>query len=137
MDITGWVPPTIDTGETLMYPALLDADSPDLGNGSASGLSYALVGNKSLALYYVVARAYIFRLPVAWVSSDTASISPNLLVRLSFGLTFGFALHISCVVASAQASIPPCPAVSSQPQKLPGVPRVSLCMQDSQEHGSA
>lgn len=116
-----------------MYPALLDADSPDLGNGSASGLSYALVGNKSLALYYVVARAYIFRLPVSWVSSDTVSIvlSTTTPIRLSFRLTFGFALHTSCVTVTAQASIPSCPAVSSQPHKLPSLPRVSLCMQIS------
>ena len=34
-----------------MYPSLLDADSPfELGAGTADGLSYALVGNKSLAL---------------------------------------------------------------------------------------
>lgn len=76
LDITGWVPPAIDTGENLMYPALLDADSPELGRGGANGLSYALVGNKSLALYYVVSRSYIFRLPVAWVSSDTPAPQP-------------------------------------------------------------
>lgn len=28
LDITGWVPPAISTGEDLMYPALLDCDSP-------------------------------------------------------------------------------------------------------------
>lgn len=78
LDITGWVPPNIDTGETLMYPSLLDADSPELGRGTANGLSYALVGNESLALYYVVARAYIYRLPVAWVSSDTACLPTHI-----------------------------------------------------------
>jgi hypothetical protein len=41
-------------------------------NSDALGLSYALVGNESLALYYVVARAYILRLPVAWVPAGTA-----------------------------------------------------------------
>lgn len=41
------------------------------GRGSADGLSYALVGNRSLALYYVVARAYIIRIPVAWVAAGT------------------------------------------------------------------
>jgi hypothetical protein len=82
-----------------MYPALLDADSPDLGRGSASGLSYALVGNKSLALYYVVGRAYIFRLPVAWVSSDTASTptdvqhSPHSTANRHAYL---YTLHINC-----------------------------------------
>ena len=44
---------------------------PGLGGGSAEGLSYGLVGNTSLAIYFVVARKGIARLPVAWVAAGT------------------------------------------------------------------
>ena len=36
-----------------------------------AGLSYSLVGNDSLAVYFVVARKNIARLPVAWVAAGT------------------------------------------------------------------
>ena len=36
-----------------------------------AGLSYGLVGNDSLAVYFVVARNHIARLPVAWVAAGT------------------------------------------------------------------
>ena len=40
LDITGWCPPGICAGQSLMYPALLDADSPfGLGANTAEGQS--------------------------------------------------------------------------------------------------
>jgi hypothetical protein len=65
----------------LMYPNLLDHDSPfglSAGGESADddddtktdrktdGLSYGLVGNTSLYVYFVLQRQYIVRVPVAW-----------------------------------------------------------------------
>ena len=58
----------------MMYPNLLDHDSPfglTQSDGSdeeaqSGGLSYGLVGNTSLHLYWVVSRQYIMRIPVAW-----------------------------------------------------------------------
>lgn len=62
---------------TMMYPVLLDHDSPfSLGTDRdslevrASALSYGLVGNESLHIYFVVARSLIVRIPVAWFDAD-------------------------------------------------------------------
>jgi hypothetical protein len=78
LDITGWVPPSLGlTAEHLMYPSLLDADSPfELGAGTSEGLSYTLVGNKSAYVYFVIGRKYIARIPVAWVAANAPSPVP-------------------------------------------------------------
>ena len=54
------------------YPSLLDADAPfgTLGAGAAKGLSYSLLGNASVSLYFVISRRFIARLPVAFVPGD-------------------------------------------------------------------
>ena len=66
--------------QALMYPSLLDHDSPfSLGGGTAAssdGLSYSLVGNKSAYLYFVIGRKFIARLPVAFVTADTPPPPP-------------------------------------------------------------
>ena len=56
----------------LMYPSLLDHDSPfSLGAGTSAGLSYTLLGNNSAYLYFVIGRALVVRLPVAFFPADT------------------------------------------------------------------
>eukprot|EP01046_Picozoa_sp_COSAG06_P032674 COSAG06_NODE_3283_length_5558_cov_2.577761_6_plen_601_part_00 len=87
IDLDGWLDPCHMSGFSMMYPNLLDHDSPfglsqpqqqmvageAVGNSggdghtrSADGLSYGLVGNSSLFLYFVVQRHLIVRVPVAW-----------------------------------------------------------------------
>jgi hypothetical protein len=79
LDISGWLPPSISGCGAMMYPSLLDhdspfdlaqADSPSSPTASSAGLSYALVGNRSAHLYFIVSRKYIVRLPVAFVAHD-------------------------------------------------------------------
>ena len=75
VDVTDWLDPHI-FADSLMYPTLLDHDSPfTLGHTTGTGggdedvataLSYGLVGNRSLHIYFVVERSYIARIPVAW-----------------------------------------------------------------------
>jgi hypothetical protein len=91
LDIDDWIPPELKGCGTLMYPSLLDADSPfslalpddDDGDGvvagnvsraaadgdakAAAGLSYGLLGNRSAFLYFIVGRHAIWRLPVAFL----------------------------------------------------------------------
>ena len=68
VDIGGWMDPTIFAGGAIMYPSLLDADSPfTLGPGTADGLSFALVGNESAHIYFVSRRTLLARVPVAFV----------------------------------------------------------------------
>merc|ERR1711920_996897 len=77
VDVTEWFDPAIFRAYPLMYPALLDADSPfKLGQGSAAGLSYTLVGNESAFVYFVISRKYIARLPVAWVHAEAPDPTP-------------------------------------------------------------
>ena len=84
--VEAWIDPcTVGAGKfKWMYPNLLDHDSPfgglsrgggaaaagddggDGGDGLGDGLSYSLVGNRSLHLYAVLNREFIVRLPVAW-----------------------------------------------------------------------
>jgi len=71
VDISSWMDPhTIGGLGELMYPSLIDHDSPfDLAQDGAApgdGLSYGLVGNRSLHVYVVFRRAFIVRFPVAW-----------------------------------------------------------------------
>lgn len=83
LDVGAWMDPCTIGGNTLkwMYPALIDHDSPfglsdpeaGLGPGGdagdltkSDGLSYSLVGNRSLYIYAVLSRKYIVRVPVAW-----------------------------------------------------------------------
>jgi hypothetical protein len=94
IDLDGWLDPCHISCFSMMYPNLLDHDSPfglshpqqqiaveeadadgaraadnSGGDGhtrSADGLSYGLVGNSSLFLYFVVQRHLIVRVPVAW-----------------------------------------------------------------------
>ena len=67
-----WTDPCAGISGAMMYPNLLDADSPfNLSAGGdwetrADGLSYGLVSNRSLYLYYIVGRQFILRVPVAW-----------------------------------------------------------------------
>ena len=68
VDLRGWISGDLSGGENLMYPSLLDADSPfALGHGTAAGLSYSLVGNASAFVYFVIRRTLIARVPVAFV----------------------------------------------------------------------
>lgn len=70
MDVSGYLDPAIFDGESIMYPSLLDADSPfrlDNWAGTTAGLSYSLVGNNSAYVYVVVGRTLIARVPVAFV----------------------------------------------------------------------
>ena len=68
VDTTGYMDPAVFDGEDLMYPSLLDADSPfELGKGSATGLSYQLVGNNSAYVYIIARRSMVARIPVAFV----------------------------------------------------------------------
>lgn len=85
LDISGWLNPhTIGGLGKLMYPQLIDHESPfyltydqqlpepdelDISDG----LSYGLVGNQSLYLYWVVARKYWVRVRLAWVPATAAS----------------------------------------------------------------
>lgn len=79
-----WIDPcTIGQGIDFMYPNLLDHDSPfglaATGGGEldqADGLSYALVGNRSLHVYAVVGRKLIIRVPVAWFQAGDALPPP-------------------------------------------------------------
>lgn len=72
MDITSWMDPMLFHGQPLMYPSLLDHDSPfELGRGTSAGLSYGLLGNKSAHLYFVIGRKYIARLPVSFAPAGT------------------------------------------------------------------
>lgn len=74
VDVEAWMDPCTIGGQKykMMYPNLLDHDSPfGLSAGGdydakADGLSYGLVGNTSLHVYFVLERQYIVRVPVAW-----------------------------------------------------------------------
>lgn len=79
VNVTAWMDPcTIGSGRlNWMYPNLIDHDSPfglSHGDGNSvpesdilsDGLSYGLVGNRSLYLYAVLSRLYIIRIPVAF-----------------------------------------------------------------------
>ena len=76
IELQDWISP--HWGETrLMYPVLLDHASPfTLSAGStdpgvvSDGLSYALIGNKTLFLYFTLGRSMIARVPVAWIQDD-------------------------------------------------------------------
>jgi len=77
VDVGGWLNPEIFGPAHLMYPALFDADSPfKLGKGSAQGLSYSLLGNESVFVYFVIGRKYIARLPMAFVPGDAPDPIP-------------------------------------------------------------
>ncbi len=78
LNVDAWLDPHL-FADTLMYPTVMDHDSPfsllpDGDDASAAdratALSYGLLGNKSMYLYFVVARGYIARLPVAWFDAD-------------------------------------------------------------------
>jgi hypothetical protein len=79
LHIQEWLDPWRFGGDwKILYPTIIDHDSPfGLSGGSnsvetlADGLSYSLVGNSSLHLYFVVnaAEATIVRLPVAWIAA--------------------------------------------------------------------
>lgn len=78
LHLEGWFDPHWWLPTGIMYPALLDHDSPFglLVEGSgpedeADALSYGLVGNQSLHLYLVLQRSLIVRLPVAWFEPGT------------------------------------------------------------------
>jgi hypothetical protein len=90
LDIGDWVPPQLRGCGRLMYPSLLDADSPSLGSPGghdsgdsgdddtrAAGLSYGLLGNQSVALYFVVGRKFIMRLPVAFLPAGAPDPAPG------------------------------------------------------------
>lgn len=76
-----WLDPRhFGAGWTMLYPTIIDHDSPfGLSGGSnnvetlADGLSYSLVGNSSLYLYFAVKAAdgvgYTVRLPIAWIAA--------------------------------------------------------------------
>jgi hypothetical protein len=74
VDVEAWMDPCTVGGRKykMMYPNLLDHDSPFRLSGGgdddakSDGLSYGLVGNTSLHLYFVLERKYIVRVPVAW-----------------------------------------------------------------------
>jgi hypothetical protein len=88
VDVQAWMDPCSIGGGMydLMYPALIDHDSPfrladdaaaAAGGGGggdearSNGLSYGLLGNTSLHLYFVLAREFIVRVPVAWFMPGT------------------------------------------------------------------
>lgn len=84
LNIADWIPPQLRGCGVLMYPSILDAQSPfSLGgchddgdcNGDTSslGLSYGLIGNASTSLYFVVGRKFIMRLPVAFLPAGAPS----------------------------------------------------------------
>jgi len=91
LDISDWVPPELQGCGPLMYPSLLDADSPfnlagtkDGTTGadrdvesSSLGLSYGLIGNASTSLYFVVRRKFLMRLPVAFVAGEAPAPAPG------------------------------------------------------------
>lgn len=96
LNISDWVPPELRGCGYLMYPSLLDADSPfglaDSGGGGAGaghdgdhdgdgvralGLSYGLLGNTSVSLYFVVGRKFIMRLPVSFLAAGAPDPGPG------------------------------------------------------------
>ena len=85
LDLSGWFDPhepAICSGRDFMYPALIDHDSPfTLAEGddvetAADGLSYGLIGNRSLHIYFVCQRRYVMRVPVAWFPADAPTPPP-------------------------------------------------------------
>ena len=78
LDIGARVPPShpLRSAGRLLYPTILDHDAP-FGLAAASGgedaaadgLSYALVGNRSAYVYFVVGQKLIARIPVAFFRS--------------------------------------------------------------------
>ena len=93
LSIEEWTPPELRGCGEFMYPSLIDADSPftlaefnvnkgktggeSAGTSAAIGLSYGLVGNESAALYFVVSRRYIARLPVAFIAAGAPTPRPG------------------------------------------------------------
>ena len=93
LSIDDWIPHELRGCGSLMYPSLLDADSPfglaanhggnysgnhtSSGDDAALGLSYGLIGNKSLALYFVIGRKYIARLRVAFLPAGAPEPGPG------------------------------------------------------------
>lgn len=92
--VEDWTPPELKGCGDLMYPSLLDADSPfslaksaaaaaaasqtvDADAATAVGLSYGLIGNRSLALYFVLGRKYIARMPVAFLPPGAPEPRPG------------------------------------------------------------
>jgi hypothetical protein len=83
LSVADWVDPQlVGRGWEMRYPTLIDHDSPfGLIDGDHSaevkseGLSYGLVGNASLHLYFVVAghSDMTMRLPVAWIDANAAT----------------------------------------------------------------
>jgi hypothetical protein len=79
LNIQEWLDPRrFGSDWKMLYPTIIDHDSPfGLSGGSnnvetlADGLSYSLVGNSSLHLYFVVqgTDATTVRLPVAWIAA--------------------------------------------------------------------
>lgn len=88
VDLSEWTDPCFpELTAPMMYPNLIDHDSPfglshddhddDNAETKADGLSYGLIGNSSLYLYYIVRREFIVRVPVAWfVPGQTSPRGP-------------------------------------------------------------
>eukprot|EP00947_MAST-08B_sp_MAST-8B-sp1_P001548 g1548.t1 len=86
LDVSDWLDPHTLKGLKLMYPVLLDDDSPftlrskrqqDPVQAAADMLSYNLIGNRSLHLWAVFERQLIVRIPVAWQAPPSTKPRPE------------------------------------------------------------